>query len=303
MDGFADQGQWHGLVQCILRRPYPRAFLSGPVENLVNQRAAVAVALAQDAAGNFDQVGLEAASIPDGKSVSHLVVAHTEGVLHQMADFSDQLHVAVFDTVMDHLDVVAGTAIAQPLAAGNAVDLGGDRLKHVADRRPRRCRTARHQRWAVPSAVLAAGNTHADKVDPLDGQFAPAAVAVLIIRIASIDQDIAGIEQWQQLLDHRLDRLAGGNHQHDDPRMAKLADELQQAVGRRDGPALAMGSDEFCRDGGRAVVNAQAETLVAQIEREVAAHYPKANDADISCAHASLRRSSHSFMTGIALSG
>jgi hypothetical protein len=64
-----------------------------------------------------------------------------------------------------------------------------------------------------------------------------------------------------------------------------------------------MGSDEFCRDGGRAVVNAQAETLVAQIEREVAAHYPKANYADISCAHASLRRSSHSFMTGIALSG
>ncbi len=174
MDGFADQGQRHGVVERVLRRPYPRAFLSGTVENLVDQRTAVLVALAQEATGDVDQVGFEAAGVPFGESVGHLVVTHAEGVLHQVTDFGDQLHVAVFDAVMHHLDVVAGTAIAQPLTAGNVIDPGGDRLEHVADRRPRRCRTARHQRGTVAGAVLAAGNAHADEMDALGGQFAPA---------------------------------------------------------------------------------------------------------------------------------
>jgi hypothetical protein len=50
--------------------------------------------------------------------------------LHQLVGLADQLHVAVLDAVVDHLDEVAGAVLADPVAAGLAVvGLGGDAWK------------------------------------------------------------------------------------------------------------------------------------------------------------------------------
>ena len=59
--------------------------------------------------------------------------------LHQVIRFANELHVAVFDAVVDHLDVVAGPARADPFAAGDVAvraDLGGDGLEDGLDQRP-----------------------------------------------------------------------------------------------------------------------------------------------------------------------
>ena len=110
MDGFADQGQRNGVIERILRGPYAGAFLPGPVENLVDQWAAVAVALTQYPAGNFDQIGFKATTIPGREAVGHFIVTEAKRMLHQVANFGDQLHVAVFDAVVNHLDVMAAMA-------------------------------------------------------------------------------------------------------------------------------------------------------------------------------------------------
>ena len=69
----------------------------------------------------------------------HLVGAQAEAGLHEVVGFADELHVAVFDAVVDHFDVMAGAVLAHPIAAGGAVlDLGGDRLEDVLDVRPGR---------------------------------------------------------------------------------------------------------------------------------------------------------------------
>ena len=63
----------------------------------------------------------------------------------QVVGLADELHVAVLDAVVDHLDVVAGPFGPDPVAAGGAVgDLGGDRLEDRLDVRPGRrgCRRA-----------------------------------------------------------------------------------------------------------------------------------------------------------------
>ena len=46
---------------------------------------------------------------------------------------ANQLHVTVLNTVVHHLDVVTGTLVSDPLAAGLAVRLGGDGLEDVLD--------------------------------------------------------------------------------------------------------------------------------------------------------------------------
>jgi uncharacterized protein (DUF2062 family) len=44
---------------------------------------------------------------------------------------ADELHVTVFNTVVNHLDVMAGTFVTNPLTAGLAIGLGGDGLQNI----------------------------------------------------------------------------------------------------------------------------------------------------------------------------
>jgi hypothetical protein len=55
------------------------------------------------------------------------------GVLffHCYSYLADELHVTVLNTVVDHLDVVAGTFVTDPLTAGLTVGLGGDGLQNI----------------------------------------------------------------------------------------------------------------------------------------------------------------------------
>src|SRR5256885_16650094 len=47
----------------------------------------------------------------------HFVGAHAEAVLHDVVRLADELHVAVLDSVVDHLHVMARAAFADPVAA------------------------------------------------------------------------------------------------------------------------------------------------------------------------------------------
>ena len=143
--------------------PFAGAFLAGGVEDLVHQRLAVGVLEGEDVARDFDQVGIEFALVPLGKDLVHLVGAHAQAGLHQVVGLADELHVAVFDAVVDHLDVMAGAVFAHPIAAGRAVlDFGGDLLEDVLHVRPGGRRAAGHDAGAAAGAFFAAGNAGAD---------------------------------------------------------------------------------------------------------------------------------------------
>ena len=99
-------------------RPFAGAFLAGGVEDLVHQRLAVGVLEGEDVAGDLDEVGVEFALVPFGEDLVHLVGGQAQAVLHQVVGLADELHVAVFDAVVDHLHVMAGAVFAHPIAAG-----------------------------------------------------------------------------------------------------------------------------------------------------------------------------------------
>ncbi len=133
----------------------PVPFWPGGVENVIHQRRAVLLLEGQNVAGDFDQVRVEHARVPFGEDLVHLGGGHAEAVSHEVVGLADQLHVAVFDAVVDHLDVMAGAAFADPVAARDAAfHLGGDRLEDRLHVRPGGRRTARHDARTVDGHPL-----------------------------------------------------------------------------------------------------------------------------------------------------
>ena len=56
--------------------------------------------------------------------LSNLVDAHAKTVQHDLVGLADELHITVLNSVVNHLDEMAGTVLADPIAAGLSVDFG-----------------------------------------------------------------------------------------------------------------------------------------------------------------------------------
>ena len=97
--------------------------MAGSVENLFNDRDTVVVVEAENVASDLDQERVEDTSVPLGKDFGNLLFVETETALENVVGLGNELHVSVLDTVVDHLDVVAGTGLADPVAAGLALGL------------------------------------------------------------------------------------------------------------------------------------------------------------------------------------
>ena len=123
-----------------------------------------------------------------------------------MVRLTDELHVAVLDPVVDHLDEVAGSFRADPRAAGSpVVRLGRDGLEDRPHVFPRRSRSARHDRGAKQGTFLAAGNAGADEEQATLFDALAAAGGVGEVRVAAIDDDDRpGSRSREQLIDERV---------------------------------------------------------------------------------------------------
>lgn len=104
-------------------------YLASGVLDVLDQSRAISVLKLKDVAGDLDQVRVELALVPLGKDVAKLVGSESEGLLEDVVGLADHLHVAVFDSVVDHLDVVTSASLADPVATGLAIDLGSNRLE------------------------------------------------------------------------------------------------------------------------------------------------------------------------------
>jgi hypothetical protein len=190
--------------------------LSGGIEDVIEQVAAIGVLEGEDLRGDFDQVGIEFTFVPFGEGIGQLWVVEAEPGRKEMVGLGNELHVAVLDAVMDHLNEVARAAFADPVAAGNAiVDLRGDGLENGADVGPRFRRATGHEGRTVPRAFLAAGDAGADEENSFFLQLLVPAHRVRIMGIAAVDDDVALFEQRHETVDELVDRLARLDQEHD----------------------------------------------------------------------------------------
>ena len=68
----------------------------------------------EDVGRDLDEIGIEHAALPVGEDAGDLARVHSHPVPHEVIGLADELHVAVLDAVVHHLDVVAGSRSPRP---------------------------------------------------------------------------------------------------------------------------------------------------------------------------------------------
>lgn len=151
-----------------------------------------------------------------------------------MSYLADELHVTILNTVVDHLNVVAGTCVTNPVTAWLTVGLGGDVLENVLDVRPGLLVTTGHERWTIASTLLTTRDTSANKSNALLFEVLGAAVGVGVVRVTTINDDVAGVAVWQKLLNEVVDSGTGHDEQHHTAGLLEFGTELLDGVGTND---------------------------------------------------------------------
>ena len=106
----------------MLAHPLPRPLLLSGIENLVDEKLTrVFVFNGENISGDLDQIAFEFPFVPRFENVVKFVVCQAQGVFQNQVSFADQLHVTVFDPVVNHFDIVASAGIADPVATRDVV--------------------------------------------------------------------------------------------------------------------------------------------------------------------------------------
>ena len=200
---------------------------------------------------------------------------------------------------MDHFYVVAGPPRSHPFATGDVAlgaDLRGDRLENRLDLGPGLLAAAGHHARSEPGAFLPAGHAGADVEQPLRLDIAGPPLGVAEVGIAAVDDDVARLENLDQLLDHAVgggglgiesggwggDRVARLDHQHHLARPGQRVGQLLERMRADDLAALDVCPvDEIVHLARGPVVDGNGETVVLHVQNEILAHHGQAHQADI----------------------
>ena len=77
------------------------------------------------------------------------------------------LHVSILDSIVNHLDIMSCSILADPVAARLLANLGSDALEDGLDVFPRLRVTTWHERGAVASTVLSPAHSATDEEETL----------------------------------------------------------------------------------------------------------------------------------------
>ena len=283
VDGADDDGVFGGVEQ----GPLAGAFLAGFIDDEFDDGlAGFGVFLLQSLAGDLDEVAKEVALVPLVEDGGHLVGGEA-GVLEDIVGFADELHVAVFDAVVDHLHVVTGTAGTDVDDAGLAIDLRGDGFKDGLHDLPSGSRAAGHDGGTFAGTFFTAGDTCTDEAEAFFSEVGVATLGGLVEAVAAVDDDVVLIQKRDELLDHGVHGVAvavfhSGRFHHDVDLawQGETLDEFFEGVGAEEGFAGVLG-EEFVGDAGGAVIDAHLKAAAFDVENEVLAHHCKADQSEV----------------------
>src|SRR5579859_2799947 len=117
--------------------------------------------------------------------------------MQQVIALCDQLHIAVLDAVVHHLDIVAGAARSHVFHARLAVfGFGSNGAKNWRNSLPSFRLSAGHDRWPPQRAFFSARDSGTDIEKSLTFKRFVAAVGVEKGRIATIHEDVTRFQMW-----------------------------------------------------------------------------------------------------------
>ena len=194
--------------------------------------------------GDLHQVGVQVALVPLVEHVGYLLGLHAQAAAHKVVGLGDDLHIRVLDAVVDHLDEVARPITADVGHAGFALRLGGNGLENGPQGLPGLIGTAGHHGGPQEGSLFTTGNTAAHKVQTTGANRLLAADGVLEVGVAGIDDDVAGLHQVGQVVDHLVGRFARLDHDDGGAGPGQGTDELLKGLGGNELPLVAMLPDQ-----------------------------------------------------------
>jgi hypothetical protein len=153
------------------------------------------------------------------------------------------LHVTVFDTVVDHLDIVTSTFITDPVTARLIIRLGSNALEDILDIWPCLFVATGHERRAVAGTFLATRDAGSYEANALFLKVSGTTVAVRVVGVSTINDDITLLAERQEFLNEVVNGRTGHDQKHHAARLLEFGDELFDGVSTNDGLACVMSVD------------------------------------------------------------
>ena len=122
------------------------------------------------------------------------------------------------------------TGFAYPVAAWLTVHLGSSLLENLLDRWPSGSGSTRHERRTITGTLLATRNAGANEKKTFSLKFLRAADRVGVVRVTTINDNIALLEMGLKLLNEVINGLAGLHKEHNLAGSLKLRDEFLNRV-------------------------------------------------------------------------
>ena len=278
----ADCGHRRTELQTGLHSPGTGALHAGVIHDHVHERlAGLGVLVVQNLSGDLDEVGVKVALVPLLEHIADLLGVHAESTAQNVVSLANHLHIGVFDAVVHHLDEVAGTIGADVGHARLTVHLGGDGLEDRAQGLPGFRSATGHQGRAVERALLATRHAAAHEVEALGAHFLLTLDGVLEEGVAAVDDDVARLEHLFQLLDSRVGRCTGLDHDNRGTRALQGCGELLECFGRHEVAFGAMLIHQLFGAGVVAVEQCHRVAVACQVARQVGTHRSQSDHTDV----------------------
>lgn len=132
-------------------------------------------------------------------------------------------------------------------------------------------RTTGHHGRTVAGTLLTTRDTAADKEEALGLELLSATDGVGEVGVASVDDDITGLEEGQDLGNEVVDGRAGLDQHHDLARTLQLLAELLDRVSANNLGALGLVGQEVVNLGNGSVVGTDGEAMIVHVQDQVLA--------------------------------
>ena len=237
--------------------------------------------------GDVDQKTLQFAFVPVGENFFKLGVIEATEIFEKIVGFGDELHVAVFDAVVHHFDEVTRPAVPAIGNAGDIVAWGfrGDFLKNRADMLVTFAIATGHDAGAPERAFFATADAHAEEFDAGRFEVIDTAFGIGEEGVPAVHDDVAGLEQRLEFVNHRVDGFAGLDHDENPTWPFKVGDEVRDFFKPFGILALGQFIDEVFGLGVGAIIDRDGETVALDVECDIPPHDFQSDHAECLAAH------------------
>lgn len=129
--------------------------------------------------------------------------------------------------------------------------------------------TTGHHGGTIAGTLLASRDTASNKEEALGLELLGATDGIGEVRVASVNDDITGLEEGQDLGNEVINGLASLDEHHDLARTLQLLAELLDRVGANDLGTLGLVGQKVVNLGNGSVVGADGVTVVVHVEDQV----------------------------------